>query len=118
MQLSPVLTEMATYPFVRLDAAKQDARARGVELIDFGMGDPREPTDPLIRQALVDGVAERMTYPTAAGLPELRRAIAGWVERRFGVALEPDVELIPTLARRRRSSRLPRLPSIRAGTSD
>jgi acetylornithine aminotransferase len=97
MQLSPVLTEMATYPFVRLDAAKQDARARGVELIDFGMGDPREPTDPLIRQALVDGVAERMTYPTAAGLPELRRAIAGWVERRFGVALEPDVELIPTL---------------------
>ena len=97
MALSPVLAEQSTYPFVRLERAKQDAAARGVEIIDFGQGDPREPTDPLIRRALADGLAETMGYPKAEGLPELRSAIAGWVERRFGAALDPDRELIPTL---------------------
>jgi N-succinyldiaminopimelate aminotransferase len=98
MALSPVLTEQSTYPFVRLEQAKQAAAAaRGVEIIDFGQGDPREPTDPLIRRALADGLAETMGYPKAEGLPELRAAIAGWVARRFGVTLDPDRELIPTL---------------------
>ena len=97
MALSPVLAEQSTYPFVRLERAKQEAAARGVEIIDFGQGDPREPTDPLIRHALADSLAETMGYPKAEGLPELRSAIAGWVGRRFGAALDPDCELIPTL---------------------
>ena len=61
------------------------------------MGDPREPTDPAIIQALRDGVRERMGYPAAVGLPELREAVARWVDRRFGVELDPDAEVIPTL---------------------
>ena len=61
------------------------------------MGDPREPTDPAILQALRDGVRERMGYPAAVGLPELREAVAGWVGRRFAVALDPDTQVIPTL---------------------
>jgi len=69
--LSPVLRGQTVYPFVRLAQAATEVRARGVEVLDFGTGDPREPTDPRIRQALVDGVAERMGYPQAAGLPEL-----------------------------------------------
>jgi acetylornithine aminotransferase len=97
MALSPVLAEQSTYPFVRLEQAKRTATARGVEIIDFGQGDPREPTDPLIRGALADGVAETMGYPKAEGLPELRAAIAAWAARRFGVGLDPDRELIPTL---------------------
>ncbi len=97
MALSPVLAEQTTYPFVRLEQAKREAAARGVEIIDFGQGDPREPTDPIIRQALTEGVAETMGYPKAEGLPELRAAIAGWVARRFGVELDQDRELIPTL---------------------
>ena len=97
MALSPVLAEQSTYPFVRLDRAKQDARARGARIIDFGQGDPREPTDPLIRRALEEGIAETMGYPKAEGLPELRRAIASWIGRRFAVELDPDSELIPTL---------------------
>jgi succinyldiaminopimelate transaminase len=97
MALSPVLAEQSTYPFVRLEQAKQEAAARGVDIIDFGQGDPREPTDPLIRRALVDGLGETMGYPKAEGLPELRAAIAGWVARRFGVTLDPDRELVPTL---------------------
>ena len=97
MALSPVLAEQSTYPFVRLERAKQEAAARGIEIIDFGQGDPREPTDPLIREALAAGVAETMGYPRAEGLPELRRAIAAWIGRRFDVSLDPDGELIPTL---------------------
>ena len=54
------------------------------------MGDPREPTDPRIIEALKDGVRERMGYPAAVGLPELREAIAAWCGRRFGAALDPD----------------------------
>jgi succinyldiaminopimelate transaminase len=61
------------------------------------MGDPREPTDPRIRQALVDGLRDRMGYPAAVGLPELREAISGWAARRFGATLDPDSEVIPTL---------------------
>jgi succinyldiaminopimelate transaminase len=95
--LSPTLRSTATYPFVRLNRAAAERRARGLEVIDLGMGDPREPTDPAILQALRDGVRERMGYPAAVGLPELREAIAGWVARRFGAVLDPDRHVIPTL---------------------
>jgi succinyldiaminopimelate transaminase len=95
--ISPILTGQATYPFVRLNQAAAARRAEGLEVIDFGMGDPREPTDPRIIEALRDGVRERMGYPAAVGLPELREAVAGWVDRRFGVTLDPDTNVIPTL---------------------
>jgi acetylornithine aminotransferase len=97
MPLSPVLRSQATYPFVRLASAAAERRARGVEVIDLGMGDPREPTDPRIVDALKRGVQERMGYPAAVGLPELRVAIAGWASRRFGAELDPDRHVIPTL---------------------
>ena len=97
LRLSPTLAAQTTYPFVRLDEAKRHMEARGVELIDFGMGDPREPTDPRIRQALVDALPLTGGYPRAAGLPELREAIGRWCARRFGVHLDPDREIIPTL---------------------
>ena len=97
MHRSPLLDELGTYPFVRLDEAKRRLAERGLPVIDFGVGDPREPTDPAIRRALVDGVRETMEYPKAQGLPELRRAIADWLERRFGVTLDPEREIVPTL---------------------
>jgi acetylornithine aminotransferase len=97
MQLSPVLAGLAQYPFARLDDWKAAASARGVELIDFGMGDPREPTPAFIREALRASVEEVSSYPRATGLPELRTAIAGWIERRFGATVDPATELVPTL---------------------
>jgi aspartate/methionine/tyrosine aminotransferase len=95
--LSPVLTAVGTYPFVRLEEAKRRVAARGVELIDFGVGDPRERTPSLIREALLASVDETSKYPLAEGLPELREAIAAWVRRRFGVRLDPARQVIPTL---------------------
>jgi succinyldiaminopimelate transaminase len=96
VQISPVLAAQATYPFVRIEQAKREAAAAGVEIFDFGQGDPREPTDPLIRQALVDALAQTRGYPKAEGLPELREAIAGWIERRFGVSVDPATDVLPT----------------------
>ena len=96
MHVSPVLAAQATYPFVRIEQAKRETAAAGIEIFDFGQGDPREPTDPLIRQALVDALAETRGYPKAEGLPELRDAIAGWIRRRFGVAVDPATEIVPT----------------------
>src|SRR3954454_22510846 len=96
MELSPVLAATGTYPFVRLEEAKRRLQAEGVELIDFGKGDPREETDPLIRRALAESIEPLMGYPLAEGLPELRDAAASWCNRRFGVELDPETEVIPT----------------------
>jgi len=96
MQLSPALVATGTYPFVELEQAKRRLAAEGVDLIDFGKGDPREPTDPMIRNALTDSLGEISTYPLAEGLPELREAVASWCQRRFGVDLDPATEIVPT----------------------
>jgi succinyldiaminopimelate transaminase len=94
--LSPVLSSLETYPFVRLDEAKAAARARGLELIDFGMGDPIEPTPEFIQRALVEALPLTSGYPRAPGLPELREAVASWLARRFDAEVDPGRELIPT----------------------
>jgi len=94
--INPVLSELAAYPFTRLEEERRRLLAAGVDVIDFGKGDPNEPTDPAIRQALIDALPVRAPYPLAAGLPELREAAAGWLERRFGVAVDPDREIVPT----------------------
>lgn len=97
MKTSPVLEGLRVYPFVRLTEAKRRLEAEGVEVIDFGIGEPREETPEFIRSALAGFVEPRSGYPLAEGLPELRSAIAGWCSRRFGVALDADAEVIPTL---------------------
>jgi succinyldiaminopimelate transaminase len=66
-------------------------------VIDLGMGDPREPTDPRIAQALADALPLVEGYPRAHGLPELREAIAAWAHRRFEIELDPGDEIVPTL---------------------
>src|SRR5438105_15128969 len=87
---------MAVYPFTRLEEERRRLLAAGVDVIDFGKGDPNGPTDPMIRRALVDALPERAPYPLAQGLPELRQAAAGWLERRFGVSVDPESEIVPT----------------------
>src|SRR3954463_5172238 len=102
---------MRTYPFVRLREAREAVEARGVRIIDFGVGEPREETPPFIRRALAAAVeAEPVAgYPAAEGLPELREAIAGWVGRRFGAALDADREVVPTLGSKEAIYALPQL---------
>ena len=97
MKPSPVLSGLRVYPFVRLAEAKRELAARGVEFIDFGVGEPREETPAFIREALAAAIEPLSSYPSADGLPVLREAIAGWAARRFGAELDPDTEIVPTL---------------------
>jgi succinyldiaminopimelate transaminase len=97
MHLSPGIRDVEPYPFEELDRRKQEAMDAGRALVDFGVGDPRDETPAFIREALKAAVVPTSSYPRAAGLPELREAIVTWVERRFGVPLDPATDLIPTL---------------------
>ncbi len=96
---NPLLAELGGYPLAAFQDLARGLRAdagSGRPLYDFSIGDPVEQTPPFIRAALVAGLDPVSQYPTAAGLPELRAAIAGWVARRFGVAVDPDREVLPT----------------------
>jgi acetylornithine/N-succinyldiaminopimelate aminotransferase len=83
------------YPFTALEARSRELCPPGIEPIHFSVGDPREETPDFIRQALREGVPEVSSYPSVAGEPALRRACAGWLERRFGIALDSDRQVLP-----------------------
>jgi acetylornithine aminotransferase len=97
MRIAAAFTGMQTYPFVRLADAKRRLLAAGVDLIDFGIGEPREETPAFIREALVAALDPLSTYPQSEGLPELRGAIGDWAGRRFGAALDPETQVLPTM---------------------
>jgi len=92
---NPVLRAIQTNLMVALEEKKQALRAQGKRLFDFGLGDPKEPTPPFLREALRGAVPEVSQYPSAMGTPALRKAIAGYLARRFGVAVDPDRQVVP-----------------------
>jgi LL-diaminopimelate aminotransferase len=92
---SPYVTGLPPYPFERLDVLRKEVEAKGINVIDLGMGEPREPTPELVKRALIDAIPERSPYPRASGLASLRRAASGWLRRRFGIDVDPDRELLP-----------------------
>lgn len=93
--MNPLLSRLGGYPLAAYQDLKLAMAAEG-PLHDFSVGDPVEPTPPFIRDALVAGLPAVSQYPTAAGLRELREAVAGWVGRRFGVSVDPDRNVLPT----------------------
>ncbi len=96
MLTNPVLDEVGTYPITVLQEKARAMRAAGQPLIDFSIGDPIEPTPEFIRRALQRAVPEVSQYPTVSGLHELRRAVAEYVRRRLGVAVDPETQVLPT----------------------
>ena len=76
-----------------------NARRRGEDIIDLSMGNPDGPTPPHIVDKLVEAAQRQDThgYSVSKGIPRLRRAIAGWYARRYGVDIDPDVEAIVTI---------------------
>ena len=94
--LNPRLAEVPPNAQVRLNEACRRARASGVTLYDLGVGDPKEPTPPFIRQALLDNVPAVSQYPSAFGSDTLRRTVADYVRRVFDVTLDPEREVFVT----------------------
>jgi LL-diaminopimelate aminotransferase len=93
------LQDLPPYLFAELDRRIAQKRAEGVDVISLGVGDPDLPTPPHVVRALQEAAEDASThqYPSYYGLPELRRSIAGWYERRFGVSLDPDREVLPLI---------------------
>lgn len=96
MRTNPVLSRLGSNPVTAVQDLARAMRARGERLIDFSIGDPREPTPQMIPAALRAALGEVSQYPTTRGLPELRVAIAGYVKRRFGVDVDPETQVLPT----------------------
>lgn len=87
------------YVFEQVNRLKAKARAGGADIIDLGMGNPDLPTPKHIVEKLVETVQDPRThrYSASKGIPGLRRAQAGYYERRFGVKLNPETQVVATL---------------------
>jgi succinyldiaminopimelate transaminase len=95
--VNPVVSKLAAYPAEALYAKRDALRAAGLEVFDFSVGDPIEPTDMGIATAFREGVPPVSQYPTIRGDADFRAAVCEWVARRFnGATLDADRELLPT----------------------
>jgi LL-diaminopimelate aminotransferase len=99
MQPSSRLDRLPPYLFAELERKIREKRAAGVEVISLGIGDPDTPTPQPVIEALASGASDPGThqYPSNRGRPELREACARFYERRFGMTLDPETEIIPAL---------------------
>ena len=93
------MRRLPPYVFAEVNAMKARARAEGADIIDLGMGNPDLPTPPHIVEKLVETVRNPKAhrYSMSRGVPGLRRALAGYYGRRFGVEVDPETETIVTL---------------------
>jgi alanine-synthesizing transaminase len=93
------IKRLPPYVFAEVNAMKAAARAAGDDIIDFGMGNPDSPTPQHIVDKLCETVQDPKThrYSQSRGIPGLRKALAGYYDRRFGVDLDPESEAIVTL---------------------
>jgi len=90
------IKELPPYLFAEIDRRKREALAKGVDLIDLGIGDPDIPTPAPIVERLKSAAeaTDNHRYPSSSGLLEFRVAVAGWYESRFGIKLDPEKEVL------------------------
>jgi LL-diaminopimelate aminotransferase len=99
MRLSKRIEQLPPYLFTFISRKIAEKRAAGVDVVTFAIGDPDIPTPKHIMEALhaaADDPANHR-YPESDGLPELRRSMANWYEKRFGLTFDPDKEVQPLL---------------------
>jgi LL-diaminopimelate aminotransferase len=96
MHLAHRIEKLPPYLFVEISRKIAAKRAQGVDVISFGVGDPDIPTPPHVIDALVEAARDPANhrYPETEGLPEFRRAVAEWYERRFGLSPDPEREVL------------------------
>jgi aspartate aminotransferase len=93
----PRVRELPPSPTIAVAKQAQALRARGVDVVDFGPGEPDADTAPHVRAAAIAALDAGLThYPPSRGLPDLRRAIAGKLERENGLTYDPDTEILVT----------------------
>ncbi|MBE9512976.1 MAG: LL-diaminopimelate aminotransferase [Chloroflexi bacterium] len=99
MRLAKRIEKLPPYLFVEISRKIAEKRAKGEEVISFGIGDPDFPTPSHIIERLCLAAQDPANhrYPETAGLPKLRQAITGWYKKRFGVSLDADKEVLPLI---------------------
>lgn len=99
MELAQRVQQLPPYLFARISQLIAEKRAAGVDVISLGIGDPDLPTPPHILDALkaATDIPANHRYPESDGTPEFRRSIANWYQKRHGVTLNPDREVVPLI---------------------
>ena len=94
--MNPLLSRLQPYPFERLRQLFAGVTPPpNLKPISLGIGEPRHATPPFILEALSRAFPALASYPLTAGSPELRQACAGWLQRRYGVTMDPATQLLP-----------------------
>jgi N-succinyldiaminopimelate aminotransferase len=94
--MNPLLARLHPYPFERLKELTRGIVPSAAHTpISLGIGEPRHATPKLIEEALVQALPGLSSYPATAGEPALREAFAGWLQRRYGVSLDPFTQTLP-----------------------
>ncbi len=95
--MNPLLSRLQPYPFERLRRLFADVTPNpALRPISLGIGEPRHATPDMLKRALADALDTGLAgYPATAGTPALREACAGWLRRRYGLALDPTTQVLP-----------------------
>jgi len=94
--MNPLLSRLHPYPFERLRALTKDIVPNpAFKPVGLGIGEPRHATPELIKRAIVENLNGLASYPATAGEPALRQTIAAWIERRYGVTVDPLTQVLP-----------------------
>ncbi|OHB47693.1 MAG: hypothetical protein A2106_03185 [Planctomycetes bacterium GWF2_40_8] len=93
------VASIGAYAFAEVDKEVQKLKDKGIEPIDFGVGDPTTPTPEVIREATKQGIEKRKSsgYPSYTGSPEFREAASKWMNKRFSLSLDPATEISSTI---------------------
>ena len=96
MKFASRIGRVPPYPFVEISRKIAAKKADGIDVISFGIGDPDIPTPDFVVDALRDAALDppNHRYPESDGLPEFKAAVADWYDRRFGVTLDGDTEVL------------------------
>ncbi|MDB6000591.1 MAG: dapC [Rhizobacter sp.] len=93
--MNPLLSRLNPYPFERLRALTRDITPNpDLRPISLGIGEPKHPTPELVKQALIDNMLGLASYPATAGEPGLRKACADWMQKRYGVTVDPATQVL------------------------
>ena len=109
VEMASRVKNLPPYLFAAIDKMKQEARAKGVDLIDMSIGDPDLPTPPHIVDAMKGAVekAEHHRYPSYEGMFSFRQAVSEWYKKRFHVSLDPDDEVLSLIGSKEGIGHLP-----------
>ena len=99
MNFAKRIEQLPPYLFVEISKTINRKRAEGADVVTFAIGDPDIPTPQNVLDKLWEAAQDppNHRYPESEGLPELRQAIANWYDKRFGVKLNPDTEVLPLI---------------------